>query len=183
MNSNPVASATTSPRVWFTSDWHFGHANIIKHCNRPFSGVHEMNEAMTQNLNRLVKPEDTLYVLGDMTGGGKSPAKYLDQIACQNIYLIVGNHDCKQLPRSRFAGIADIAYITVEEQPIVLCHYAMRTWKASHRGSWMLYGHSHGQLGRIPGARSFDVGVDCWNFEPIDFDKVKLEMERIANEC
>ena len=165
--------------TWFTADWHFGHANIIKHCKRPFAGVHEMNSFMTQRINELVKVDDTLYVLGDMTGTGNSPTKYLEQLACSKIYLIRGNHDCKQLPVARLAGIADLAHVTVEGQQITLCHYSMRTWNQQHRGSWQLYGHSHGKLARVPGQLSFDVGVDAWGFEPIPFSKVKLEMAKI----
>lgn len=169
-------------KVWFTADWHLGHENIIKHCQRPFSGVHEMNCYIIDRTNELVKREDTLYLLGDVTGTGKSPSKYLEHVACQNLFLIRGNHDCRQLPTARLAGIADLVTVDVNGQKIVLCHYAMRTWNQSHRGSWMLYGHSHGKLPRVPGVKSFDVGVDCWNFEPIDFEKVKLEMEKIENE-
>lgn len=167
-------------KTWFTADWHFGHGNIIRHCKRPFSGVHEMNYAMTERLNDLVKEDDTLYMLGDMTGKGDSPTKYLEQLRCQKIFLIRGNHDCKQLPLRRLAGVADLAHVEVEGQQIVLCHYAMRTWKNQHRGSWMLYGHSHGKLARVPGQLSFDVGVDCWSFEPLDFEKVKQEMSKVT---
>ena len=50
---------------WWTSDYHFSHANIIKYCDRPFESVEEMNEAIIKRHNERVKPEDTVFFLGD----------------------------------------------------------------------------------------------------------------------
>lgn len=43
---------------WWTSDYHFSHANIIKYCGRPFETVEEMNETIIRKHNERVKPED-----------------------------------------------------------------------------------------------------------------------------
>ncbi|MBL8880695.1 MAG: hypothetical protein JNG88_16400 [Phycisphaerales bacterium] len=51
--------------IWFTADTHFGHANIIKHCRRPFASVEEMDETLLRNINARVGRSDTLYHLGD----------------------------------------------------------------------------------------------------------------------
>jgi calcineurin-like phosphoesterase family protein len=64
----------------------------------------------------------------------------------------------------------------VGEQRIDLCHYAFRTWNYSHKGSWHLYGHSHGTLPEIETSLSFDVGVDSWDFYPVSFDEVAAKM-------
>ena len=52
--------------IYFTADHHFGHANIIRHCNRPFQNVEEMDMALLSNWNASVKPQDTVYILGDL---------------------------------------------------------------------------------------------------------------------
>ena len=47
--------------VWFVSDTHFDHENIIKYCNRPFADVNEMNETLIKNWNNVVKPNDIVF--------------------------------------------------------------------------------------------------------------------------
>jgi calcineurin-like phosphoesterase family protein len=46
------------PNVWFAADFHLGHKNIIRYCNRPFDTVEEMNRAILERLNSLVKAND-----------------------------------------------------------------------------------------------------------------------------
>ena len=58
-------------------------------------------------------------------------------------------------------------------QRIVLCHYALRVWDKSHYGTWALYGHSHGTLPDNPHARAIDVGVDCHDFAPVSYERVR----------
>jgi calcineurin-like phosphoesterase family protein len=50
------------PNTWFTADFHFGHNNIIRYCNRPFRSVEEMDQTILERLNASVKPNDTLYL-------------------------------------------------------------------------------------------------------------------------
>ena len=64
------------------------------------------------------------------------------------------------------------------EQMIVLFHYAMRTWNASHWGTYHLYGHSHGSLPDDINSLSFDIGVDCHNYYPLNYAEVKAIMQR-----
>jgi calcineurin-like phosphoesterase family protein len=61
---------------------------------------------------------------------------------------------------------------------IVLFHYALREWNASHWGSYHLYGHSHGTLPDIDTSLSFDIGVDCHNFYPLSYEEVKAIMKK-----
>lgn len=166
---------------WFTSDSHFGHANIIKHCNRPFSNILEMDEAILDGINSRVQPNDTLYHLGDFAWG-KTHLRYRNQIRCRNVILILGNHDPQTksgqpqaLLHNIFTSVVVVLKISPKindlKQPIVLNHYAMRTWDKSHYGSWNLSGHSHGTLPNN-GSMSLDVGVDCHMYKPISLENV-----------
>ena len=80
--------------IYVISDTHFGHANIIKYANRPFATAKKMNEAMVENWNAVIKPEDKVYHLGDvyMPGGVTQWSQFFAQL---NGYkrLILGNHD------------------------------------------------------------------------------------------
>ena len=60
------------PSIWFTSDTHFSHCNIIKYCNRPFKDVDEMNKILIQNWNNVVRPDDIVWHLGDFALGDKN---------------------------------------------------------------------------------------------------------------
>ena len=84
--------------IYFTSDFHFSHRNVIKYCNRPFSDVHEMNKALTSLWNDTVKPEDTVYFLGDFSLN-KNVTKVIAPMLNGKKILIPGNHDaCFDFP-------------------------------------------------------------------------------------
>lgn len=156
--------------IWFTSDTHFGHRNIIRFQNRPFASVSEMDETLIANWNMLVKPEDTIYHLGDFAYRcSREYAKECFNRLNGTKHLIEGNHDKLALNFPKMGGWASIfpqREITVEGTRLVLNHYSMRAWHHDYLGVGHLFGHSHGGLG--PFGRSFDVGVDCWDYKPID---------------
>ena len=75
--------------VWFTSDFHLGHFNIIRYCNRPFADTHEMNAAILEHLNAAAEPNNLLYLLGDSCmGGPKAIASFREQIARKAVHFI-----------------------------------------------------------------------------------------------
>lgn len=166
--------------MWFTSDTHFRHANIIKYCNRPFESVKEMDETLIENWNKVVGPKDTVWHLGDFMFERRSPDKikeYADRLNGK-IHLILGNHDQFHLCRGAgcFESINEQRQIKHEGQKITLNHYSMRVWNCSHHGAWQLYGHSHGSLPDI-GGLTFDVGVDAQEYRPVHFDEIAKAMK------
>src|SRR5215471_4059932 len=164
--------------TWFTADFHLGHRNIIRYCDRPFRDVGDMDTAILDRINAAAKERDTLYFLGDFClGGAKHVERYLKGIRCKRIHLVRGNHD-RALGRfrDRFLWFGDLAEVCVREQRIVLCHYALRTWNRSSRGSWHLYGHSHGRLPEDSNTLAMDVGVDTHDFRPWHFDEIDARM-------
>lgn len=166
--------------TFFTSDTHFGHANIIKYCDRPFASVGEMDEALIANWNARVGRNDDVYHLGDFAFG----CDYDHAVKCWNRLngykqIVLGNHD-KHILHMEYEGILSpksehYMEIEVEKQKIVLFHYGMRTWHHSLRGVWHLYGHSHNML--PPLGKSVDVGVDGWDFAPVSMEQLRRFME------
>ena len=134
------------------------------------AAVEMMDETIIQSTNAMVGEPDTLWILGDFVYGTKNSNYYSickqfrDQIKCKDVRLVWGNHD-KPSIANLFSWTGDIAYTTINDQLIVMCHYAMAVWKAKHYGSIHLYGHSHAGseewLDKVmPERRSMDVGVD-----------------------
>ncbi len=89
INENALMSS-----AWFTADFHSGHFNIIRYCNRPFANSQEMDEAICERVNACAKPNDTLYFLGDIClGGPDRVTAYRKRLLCRTIHFIEGNHD------------------------------------------------------------------------------------------
>lgn len=172
--------------IFFTSDHHFGHKNIINFSNRPFESVEEMDEVMIQRWNERVGADDEVYHLGDVGLSSSGKLRKILERLNGTIYLIKGNHEkSAEACHSRFAWIKDYYELTIEdtdfergEQMIVLFHYALREWNASHWGTYHLYGHSHGSLSDDSQARAFDIGVDCHDFYPLSYSEVKAIMNK-----
>ena len=96
-------------RLFFTSDTHFNHTNILRYCNRPFKTVGQMNETIITNWNNVVGPDDVIFHLGDFClGGAEEWNKILDRLNGR-IYLVLGNHDIKNIRQGfidRFEHVA-----------------------------------------------------------------------------
>ena len=169
--------------IFFIADLHFFNENIITYCNRPFKTIEEMNEILIFNWNSVVKRGDIIYVLGDFAltwnKNVNKVEKLLNTLNGQK-FLIYGNHDRQAVKRAKgWNWQGDYKSIKIEGQKIILFHYSIRNWHHKEKGSWHLYGHSHGNT--TPYGKSFDIGVDCWNFFPVSFEQVKETMETLSN--
>ena len=121
---------------------------------------------MFDRINETVKADDTLYILGDFCYKGKKPIEYRSRIVCQDVYLITGNHDRRSDYKDNlqgFSSVQEVKEIIYCNQRIYLSHYPHRSWPASHKGSWMLFGHVHSKLDsedKRSSRKTLDVGVD-----------------------
>jgi len=167
--------------VWFTSDTHFYHGNIIKFCDRPFRYADEMTDKLVQNWNAVVQQNDKVYHLGDFAFANKGKVVELLCRLNGEKRIIAGNHDRALIRRDseynivvrdeikpHVIWIKDYHELTVQDKSlkhkkamIILSHYAHRVWNKSHWGAWHLYGHSHGSLPEDQKSLSMDVGVDA----------------------
>ena len=167
--------------VWFTADTHFWHSGILKwHPDtRPFDDVERMNEEIILRWNKRVMPGDVVYHVGDFAFGAQERSVKILKRLNGGINLVCGNHDktaCGGLVKKHLNIVKPLHEIRIEGQKIILCHYAMRVWNEMHRGSWQLYGHSHGSLPDDRELLSIDVGMDCHKLAPISFAEVKRLM-------
>ena len=159
-------------KVYFTSDTHFYHSNIIGFCKRPFKNVEDMNETLIENWNRVVGQDDIVFHLGDFClGGSHEWTKILNRLNGK-IYLILGNHDLKNIRQgyaSRFELTSMQMHIEVDKQKIYLNHYPFLCYGGAYRNMWQLFGHVHTSKNNTGKDASrldmifptqYDVGVD-----------------------
>ena len=176
--------------IWFTSDTHFGHENIIRYCNRPFRNAEEMNAELIRRWRATVPEDGTVFHLGDFAHGGSRLWNDILSALPGRKYLILGNHDMKSLRQGymgRFEHVAQQMTIRVGGQAIVLNHNPFLCYGGSYRDVWQLFGHVHsGPVSHTgldhPRLRmlfplQYDVGVDNNDFRPVSFAEVKAKIE------
>jgi calcineurin-like phosphoesterase family protein len=186
--------------LFFISDFHVGHTNVIRFDNRPFRDVNEMNETLIKNWNSVVGDDDTVFYLGDLSMRcHPSTVKWFVEQLNGKIHFFMGNHDhyrdIARLNRwEKIWGDDDVqgaGKIEIKDsdanrgyQHIELSHYAILSWNKSHHGSWHLHGHSHGSMMKNPDMEFFykrrviDVGCNMWNYTPLSYTQVKDIMSK-----
>lgn len=176
-------------KVWFTSDTHFGHKNVIEYSSRPFETTDEMFEVIKERWNAVVGEDDTVFHLGDVAWGKASDWQRISELNGHKI-LVLGNHDPSNMRpgyMSLFDGIYQQLQILVEDRTIYLNHFPFLVYGGMHRewdrGVWQLHGHVHSGPGLYRGKDipmlvhrckyQYDVGVDNNNFTPVNFKQVE----------
>lgn len=179
--------------VWFTSDCHFCHANVIKYDGRPFNDVEEMNEQLILNWNSVVGEKDVVFYLGDLSfdRGGGNTQRIVNELNGK-IHYILGNHDDERDIRklNRFETISDYVNLSIvdldnprKKQGIMMMHYPILSWDKAHHGDFMLHGHCHGSLMKNPDYDWFyknkvlDVGCNMHGYRPLHYSEIKEIMK------
>jgi calcineurin-like phosphoesterase family protein len=170
--------------IWFCSDPHYNHRNLCRGVSswskesytRDFKNLEEMNELLIKNINDNVKFDDILFCLGDWSFGGIDKIwKFRKRINCQNIHLILGNHDhhienktsipiddknYKQIEEV-FISINHYLEVEIGENKFVLSHYPMASWNGLKKGWIHLFGHCHLlPHQKLREGKSMDIGFD-----------------------
>lgn len=178
--------------IFFISDLHLGHHNVLKFDGRPFKDVQEMHVELIKNWNSVVKDDDIVYNLGDLSFGNDELDKWFLYSVKGKIHHIMGNHDALKSIRKldRIEKIYEYGTeITVEDKDsddrsgkthIIMSHYPILSWNRAHHGSWHLHGHCHGSLVKSNldyyKRRVMDVGCNMIGYTPISYDEVKKYM-------
>lgn len=154
-------------KKFITADLHFGHANIMKFCpnTRKFRDVDHMNESMIQEWNATVRPEDEVFILGDVAFcNAHNAVKILTRLNGSKI-LIEGNHDTKLLKdyqfRSQFKEVHNYLRYNHDGQLVIMFHYPIWEWDQMHRGAVQFFGHVHGGPNGLEKFRARDVAMDA----------------------
>lgn len=193
---------TPTQKIFFSSDQHFGHRNVLKFCGRPYRDEKEMGQALIDNWNSVVTNDDIVVSMGDFFwfNDSHSIKKCIDKLNGKEIYLVLGNHDKRESFRrvtdERFHIVDGITHIFLrcddaerwyqKTFEIVCSHYPLMTWSHRDRGAINLFGHIHSGWLRscddydqnLPlwRGQQLDVGVDNQNFTPVSFEDVLAQL-------
>ena len=189
-------------KLWFTSDTHYNHANICSATTqwtdpvtcREFKSLEHMNNTLVSNINEFVGQDDILIHLGDWSFGGfEQIEKFRNQIVCQNIHIVTGNHDHhiernKDNCQSLFSSVNKYVELNVkwnvgtplqDDANFVLMHFPIASWNNMAKGSIHLHGHVHFEPRvRIGMGKMMDVGVDGNGLFPIEMSTILSLMKK-----
>jgi calcineurin-like phosphoesterase family protein len=166
---------------YFTADWHIFHRHIIEYCNRPFASEKQMRNVLMDNYNKTVGKNDSCFFLGDMAMLGTSQWEALKAVVQKlngNKHLIFGNHD-----EYKWQRYVDIGFTTVHSAlwleeaglNLVLAHDPS-VYCTLKPDTIFLHGHIHTLYKSLPDQNVVNVGVDMWNFYPINIDQIRKEL-------
>ena len=188
MNKNIQTSFSDGSNIFFTSDTHFNHSNIMKLCNRPWYSVDDMNDYMIERWNSVTDKDSLIFHLGDFSWGNKW-MPILNRLNGRKI-LIMGNHDFKN--KDSYAFEHGFEYVTqqmtikIEHRKVILNHYPLLCYGGTYRKDedkvYQLFGHVHSGPYSENGldnkrlinlfSTQYDVGVDNNEFRPISWSQV-----------
>ncbi|MEG9430528.1 MAG: DUF2442 domain-containing protein [Christensenellaceae bacterium] len=188
------SSIELTQKVFFTADLHFGHNNVIRFDNRPFSSVEEMDAELIKRWNNKVGKGDIVYVLGDFIWkSSTNTATALIRSLNGQIILIKGNHDRflhNAAAKKALAGIKDYDDIHVRlndgsVRRCILSHYFIPFYIGHRQTAIHLHGHSHNTEESVEERRIveelkakgynlnvYNVGCMYWNYEPVTLDEI-----------
>lgn len=186
----PLKIDTTQVKIWFTSDTHFGHQNILRFCERPFVSVEEMDNTIIERWNLKVGKDDIVFHLGDFAFATNKRWQELISLLNGKIYLILGNHDIIRWPGTYtmqlFDRVENQMMLKIDNKyKVYLNHFPFLCYDGTYRNpedcTIQLHGHVHERVGgigkddqrlqyRFP--YQYDVGVDNNNFYPISWEEI-----------
>ena len=177
---------------FITSDLHLGHEQEFLYGPRGFSSIKEMNEAIVEKWNTIVKPEDIIYNLGDIAMNDISAAiPYLKQLNGFQ-WWIRGNHDsmkkiqqitdeCKNIslisnPEASWATMFKYGkiYCYLSHYPTLTANYDEKHF---NQHILALAGHTHKKEKFLDENNPFlyNVCLDAHNCYPVHIEEIILD--------
>ncbi len=171
--------------IFYTSDWHLYHNNILKLCDRPFTSAEEMKNIIIGNYNARVTSKDDVFFLGDIffkTSVSDGSAEQILKNLPGHKHLIIGNHD-KNLVKSKslmslFETADEYRKFKDDGRTVIAFHYPILEWDGYFHGTYHIYGHIHNNTGNENYAMlknmksAFNAGVDVNNFCPVTLSEL-----------
>ena len=185
-------------RTWCASDTHFLHKHVAS--LRGYTTAAEHDEAIISRWNKLVRPDDFAWLLGDVGVGNETSILRLASRLNGRLQLVTGNHDKpwaghrKGRSRQRrwlevFETVQPFARATIAGREVLLSHFPYQgdhtpsdrgtQYRLRNEGPWLLHGHTH-DAARISGPRQIHVGLDAWDLAPASETAIAALMDRVT---
>lgn len=173
-------------RIFYISDTHFGHKNVIKFCGRPYNSIEEMEERLIKNWNKKVTNLDTVYVLGDMFYGKADAYSILNKLKGKKV-LVRGNHEQwledNEYLKDRFEEVIDYKVINDNNIKVVLFHFPILNWDHKHYSSIHIHGHIHNNYRKdteiLLEDNRYNASVDVNNYEPCTLEELTENKKKL----
>ena len=190
-----LTQGKTLKNVYFTTDFHLFHHNVLKFDKRPFKDVHHMHQVIEERWNETVTPDDIVIYLGDVSFARREDKDYVNNMLKRlngHIHFVLGNHDkyeeVKKLPN--LESIQDYLEVRITHmegdkkvETLFCCmHYPIYSWNKKHHGSYMVHGHSHMGLSNSEHHnqnRIIDVGCMGYDYYPISYIDIIKKLKKI----
>lgn len=161
-----VAEKAAKPKIYFCSDLHFFHDNIITHCKRPCT-VSEHTDWILNIVSKPLRDNDIMYHVGDFAYGRNVKLNDIVDIISRlkgKWKFIIGNHDNKERMRAACKGtqhevLNEYTSFKHENTKFILCHYPIESWDSMRYGSVHIHGHLHDKQAR-PMKNRYNVCLD-----------------------
>ena len=153
-------------KVFIISDTHFGHENIIKYCNRPFSSAEEMDQTMIKRWNETVSNNDIIIHLGDFALCSRDRLKEIVSKLNGKKILIMGNHDNHSEQFYRDAGFHTVSrFPIVYDNFYIMSHAPLQLTETTCY--FNCYGHVHNDNKFVDNATSRCYSVERTGYRPV----------------
>ena len=195
---NYIYTKDESQNIFFTSDTHFSHANILKYCKRPFANIDEHDKELIYRWNNVVPKDGIVFHLGDVAFGSSQRVKEILSQLNGKIHLVIGNHDWRRIVSEhawRFENMTQQINMRIDGRHTILNHYPLLCFSGSYRGAdstYQLFGHVHTSPYTNDGLDNsrmqmlfptqYDVGVDNNDYAPISWNTVNNIIQRKLKE-
>jgi calcineurin-like phosphoesterase family protein len=178
--------------VFFTSDFHLFHHNVLKFDKRPFSDVYAMHDYIEKKWNETVTEDDIVIYLGDLSFAKAHERQSVNDFVSRlngKIHFVIGNHDKYEdiVRMKKFESVQDYLELKIThfetkgvgsemlvktDTSFSLMHYPIYSWNKKHHGNYMVHGHSHMGLSESEHHsknRIIDVGCMGYDYTPISY--------------
>ena len=178
--------------IYYISDLHFGHRNVIGMDGRPFETIEQMDETLIRLWNERVTDEDDVYIVGDFAyRNGNTVSWYLRQLKGRK-HLIIGNHDRLTIQDAKameyFTSVEKMNQIIDNNRTVSLCHFPVAEWDGKRHGGYHVHGHLHNRRDEVYEFMSqFDKALNAGcmlnGYRPVTLDELIENNMRFCGEC